>query len=118
MWICWWRPRVGRGHKHSHCALLYQSPLSATGKSRLQAMRESNDGFFIAERDLELRGPGEVLGTRQTGMMEFRIADLMRDQYLVDAVRQQAQLLVDHYPERVEALIKRWIPQGDIYVGI
>jgi ATP-dependent DNA helicase RecG len=112
------RGRVGRGHKHSHCALLYQSPLSATGKSRLQAMRESNDGFFIAERDLELRGPGEVLGTRQTGMMEFRIADLMRDQYLIDAVRQQAQLLVDHYPERVEALIKRWIPQGDIYVGI
>lgn len=112
------RGRVGRGHKHSHCALLYQAPLSATGKSRLQAMRESNDGFFIAERDLELRGPGEVLGTRQTGMMEFRIADLMRDQHLIDAVRQQAQLLVDHYPERVEALIKRWIPQGDIYVGI
>jgi ATP-dependent DNA helicase RecG len=112
------RGRVGRGHQHSHCVLLYQAPLSASGKSRLEAMRQSNDGFTIAERDLELRGPGELLGTRQTGMMEFRIADLLRDKHLIDEVRQQAQLLVDHYPQRVEPLIKRWIPQGDIYVGI
>jgi ATP-dependent DNA helicase RecG len=112
------RGRVGRGSKQSHCVLLYQTPLSKTGKSRLQAMRQSNDGFFIAERDLELRGPGEVLGTRQTGMMEFRIADLLRDQHLIEEVRQLATKIVAQYPERVEPLIQRWIPQGDIYAGI
>jgi ATP-dependent DNA helicase RecG len=112
------RGRVGRGSKQSHCVLLYQGPLSATGKARLQAMRQSNDGFYIAERDLELRGPGEVLGTRQTGMMEFRIADLLRDQHLIDDVRRLAQRILDEYPERMEPLVKRWIPQGDIYAGI
>ncbi len=112
------RGRVGRGRKQSHCVLLYQGPLSQTGKSRLQAMRQSNDGFFIAERDLELRGPGEVLGTRQTGMMAFRIADLLRDQSLIDEVRRLAARIVEHYPERVEPLVQRWIPQGDIYAGI
>lgn len=112
------RGRVGRGSKQSHCVLLYQTPLSKTGKSRLQAMRQSNDGFFIAERDLELRGPGEVLGTRQTGMMEFRIADLLRDQHLIEEVRQLATKIVAQYPERVEPLIQRWIPQGDTYAGI
>ncbi len=112
------RGRVGRGSKQSHCVLLYQTPLSKTGKSRLQAMRQSNDGFFIAERDLELRGPGEVLGTRQTGMMEFRIADLLRDQHLIEEVRQLATRIVAQYPERVEPLIQRWIPQGDTYAGI
>ncbi len=70
------RGRVGRGMAASHCVLLYQRPLSANGKQRLTAMRESNDGFYIAEKDLELRGPGEVLGTRQTGLMEFRVARL------------------------------------------
>ncbi len=112
------RGRVGRGRKQSHCVLLYQAPLSKSGKARLQALRQSNDGFFIAERDLELRGPGEVLGTRQTGMMEFRIADLLRDQPLIDTVRELAARIVEQYPERVEPLVQRWIPQGDTYAGI
>ncbi len=112
------RGRVGRGCKQSHCVLLYQGPLSKTGKARIQAMRESNDGFYIAQRDLELRGPGEVLGTRQTGMMEFRIADLLRDQHLIEDVRRLAQVIVEKYPERIEPLILRWIPHGDIYADI
>ncbi len=112
------RGRVGRGRKQSHCVLLYQAPLSKAGKSRLQAMRDSNDGFFIAERDLELRGPGEVLGTRQTGMMEFRIADLLRDQPLIENARELAARIVEEHPERVQPLVQRWIPQGDTYAGI
>lgn len=112
------RGRVGRGSVQSHCVLLYQHPLSQTGKARIQAMRDSNDGFYIAQRDLELRGPGEVLGTRQTGMLAFRIADLLRDQHLVEIAREMARQLVEQQPESIEPLIRRWIPHGDIYAGI
>jgi len=102
------RGRVGRGSQASHCVLLYQTPLSANGKQRLGALRESSDGFYIAEKDLELRGPGEVLGTRQTGLMEFRIAELPGHNHLLDEVQAIATLLRTQYPERVEPLIQRW----------
>ena len=102
------RGRVGRGGGASHCLLLYQSPLSRSGKQRLVAMRESNDGFYIAERDLELRGPGEVLGTRQTGLMAFRIAELPTHNHLLDQVQALAGNLQQGDPARVDELIERW----------
>lgn len=102
------RGRVGRGKEESHCVLLYQSPLSGNGKQRLTAMRESTDGFYIAEKDLQLRGPGEVLGTRQTGLMEFRIADLPTHNHLLDKVRTVSDELRTQHPEKVDDIIKRW----------
>ncbi|MDO8860161.1 ATP-dependent DNA helicase RecG [Haliea sp. E1-2-M8] len=102
------RGRVGRGGGASHCVLLYQSPLSRGGKQRLVAMRESNDGFYIAERDLELRGPGEVLGTRQTGLMAFRIAELPTHNHLLDQVQAIAGNLQREDPAVVDELIQRW----------
>ena len=102
------RGRVGRGTAASHCVLLYQSPLSFNGKQRLQAMRASSDGFFIAEKDLELRGPGEVLGTRQTGLMEFRIAQLPAHNHLLDEVQTLADEIQANHRGLIEPLIKRW----------
>jgi len=102
------RGRVGRGEASSHCVLLYQSPLSANGRQRLAAMRESSDGFYIAEKDLELRGPGEVLGTRQTGLMEFRIARLPDHNHLLDEVQALSVQISERHPELVEPLIQRW----------
>ncbi|MBS3804826.1 MAG: ATP-dependent DNA helicase RecG [Oleiphilaceae bacterium] len=102
------RGRVGRGEEASFCVLMYHPPLSQNGRARLQALRESQDGFFIAEKDLEIRGPGEVLGTRQTGMMQFRLADFERDKGWIEAVRELAPALMgDH--QRVDALIRRWL---------
>lgn len=102
------RGRVGRGSEASHCVLLYQSPLSASGRQRLGALRESTDGFYIAEKDLELRGPGEVLGTRQTGLMEFRIAELPTHNHLLDEVQSLAELIGERYPGLAEPLVQRW----------
>lgn len=102
------RGRVGRGGDASHCVLLYQAPLSRSGKQRLVAMRESNDGFYIAERDLELRGPGEVLGTRQTGLLAFRIAQLPTHNHLLDEVQAIAGSLQVGDPALVNELIQRW----------
>lgn len=102
------RGRVGRGDRESFCLLLYQAPLSLLGKQRLGILRETTDGFVIAEKDLELRGPGEVIGNRQTGQMQFKIADLARDQHLLDQVADTAQHLLEEYPEHVEPLIRRW----------
>src|SRR6185369_15552157 len=96
------RGRVGRGRVESFCVLLYQAPLSQLGKARLQVLRDSNNGFVIAEKDLELRGPGEVLGTRQTGLLQMRIADLQRDAALLPAVTEYGRQLFEHYPELVE----------------
>ena len=102
------RGRVGRGTRESHCVLMYHPPLGRLARERLGMMRESNDGFVIAQKDLELRGPGEVLGTRQTGEVQFRIADLLRDQDLVPRAQALAdELLGDE--ELVEALIHRWL---------
>jgi ATP-dependent DNA helicase RecG len=102
------RGRVGRGAQASHCVLLYQTPLSANGKQRLSVLRESSDGFYIAEKDLELRGPGEVLGTRQTGLMEFRIAELPMHNHLLDEVQVLADTIRTSHPELAEPLIQRW----------
>ncbi len=96
------RGRVGRGSTHSHCILLYQTPLSKAGKQRLSVMRESTDGFYIAEKDLELRGPGQVLGTQQTGLMSFRVADISRDADLLDQVKEASELVLEKYPEIID----------------
>ncbi len=107
------RGRVGRGTAASSCVLLYQAPLGKTARKRLDALRNSTDGFEISNIDLELRGPGEVLGTRQTGDVRLRIASLLRDQHLLPAVQTAARDVVTHYPERVPALTRRWLQQPD-----
>jgi len=107
------RGRVGRGEKESHCLLMYHGPLSNNAKERLKVMRETNDGFIIAEKDLALRGPGEVLGTRQTGIVEYRFADLIRDNQLLPEVQQCAKDMMQTQPERANALVKRWIKKGE-----
>lgn len=104
------RGRVGRGRDASHCVLLYQAPLSLAGRARLDAMRETCDGFVLAERDLELRGPGELLGTRQTGLMGLRFADHGRDGALLPAVRTAAETMLREHPGQIDALLDRWIP--------
>ncbi|MEQ6886703.1 ATP-dependent DNA helicase RecG [Salicola sp. Rm-C-2C1-2] len=111
------RGRVGRGERASYCVLLYHPPLSETAKSRLQALRETQDGFAIAQRDLEIRGPGEVLGTRQTGLMGFRLADWQKDTGWLEEVRRIGPALMSD-PERVDALVQRWLGEriqyGDV----
>ena len=109
------RGRVGRGSAASHCVLLYHAPLSQLGRERLGIMRETCDGFVIAEKDLELRGPGEMLGTRQTGLLQFKVADLMRDADLLPAVRDAAQALLEHWPQHVAPLLERWLRHGQQY---
>ncbi|MGK0148659.1 ATP-dependent DNA helicase RecG [Pseudomonas putida] len=109
------RGRVGRGSAVSHCVLLYHPPLSQIGRERLGIMRETNDGFIIAEKDLELRGPGEMLGTRQTGLLQFKVADLMRDADLLPAVRDAAKALMARWPEHVSPLLDRWLRHGQQY---
>lgn len=111
------RGRVGRGSAASHCVLLYGSPLSNHSKERLRVMRESNDGFYIAEQDLQLRGPGEMLGTRQTGEMQFRIADLGRDAYLLPQVRSAAEYMLKHHPAQAQAVLQRWLGGREKYLG-
>ncbi|WP_222910301.1 ATP-dependent DNA helicase RecG [Pseudomonas sp. DNDY-54] len=109
------RGRVGRGSAASHCVLLYHPPLSQIGRERLAIMRETCDGFIIAEKDLELRGPGEMLGTRQTGLLQFKVADLMRDADLLPAVRDAAQALLTRWPQHVSPLLERWLRHGQQY---
>ncbi len=103
------RGRVGRGQESSFCVLLYQQPLSATAKKRLQVMRDHQDGFYIAECDLEIRGPGELLGTRQTGLLRLRVADILRDQDLLPAVKKASEFIVNKQPELLEPLLARWL---------
>lgn len=112
------RGRVGRGSLASSCVLMYQTPLSQNARKRLEALRNSNDGFEIAKIDLEIRGPGEVFGTRQTGELQFQIADIIRDQHLLKPVQQAAQLILEKYPENVEPLIKRWIKHAEAYATV
>ena len=103
------RGRVGRGSAASSCVLLYRTPLSALARERLAVLRATNDGFRIAEKDLQLRGPGEVLGTRQTGDMAFRVADLLRDADLLPAVRHVADVLLAEQPAAADRLQARWV---------
>lgn len=112
------RGRVGRGNNESSCVLMYHGSLSRTARARLAAMRETNDGFEIARRDLELRGPGEVLGTRQTGMLQFRVADLLRDRALLGEVQRAAELLAGQHPECVGPLVRRWLADGGRYGAV
>ncbi|MEY8251826.1 MAG: ATP-dependent DNA helicase RecG, partial [Colwellia sp.] len=112
------RGRVGRGSVASFCVLLYKAPLSKTATKRLAVLRESNDGFVIAEKDLEIRGPGELLGTRQTGLADLKIADLLRDGYLIAEIKQQAYLLSRQQPECAQALIQRWLGNKEQYSKI
>lgn len=112
------RGRVGRGATASFCALLYKSPLSQNGQERLRILRESNDGFVIAEKDLEIRGPGELLGTKQTGDMGFRVAKLERDDHLLNQAHYVAQQILKDYPENAKALLKRWLPEAPRYAYV
>jgi ATP-dependent DNA helicase RecG len=112
------RGRVGRGEAQSVCILLYKGPLGDTARARLQTMRDTNDGFVIAERDLALRGPGEVLGTRQTGAASFRIADLSRDRDLLPAVRTLADRILREQPTLGDRLIRRWLAQRLDYAKV
>ena len=111
------RGRVGRGHIQSHCVLLYQQPLSHMARERLDVLRKTHDGFIIAERDLQLRGPGELLGTKQTGLARLRIADLVRDKDLLPQVQSLAQRMLKEYPDHIDPLIQRWLQDNEQYGG-
>ncbi len=107
------RGRVGRGAEQSHCVMLYRQPLGQLARSRLAVLRDTNDGFLVAQRDLELRGPGELLGTRQTGLPDYRIADLVRDAELMPQVQASAEIIQRENPAAGHAIIRRWL--GDAY---
>ena len=107
------RGRVGRGSVESTCVLLYQAPLSPVARERLAVMRDTSDGFEVARRDLELRGPGELLGTRQTGLMQLRVADLVRDSDLLPGVQRAAALMLDGPQSNISALVARWVGEGE-----
>ena len=112
------RGRVGRGKQASACVLVYRPPLSELARERLKVIRDSSDGFEIARRDLELRGPGELLGTRQTGLAQLKVADLMRDADLLPRVQQAAELLLASYPDNIAPLAARWIGSGERYARV
>jgi len=109
------RGRVGRGRHASSCLLLYRPPLSPLARERLAVMRDTNDGFVVARRDLELRGPGELLGTRQTGLAQMRVADLLRDADLLPRVQTAAETLLNEWPLHVTPLIRRWVGLAEQY---
>lgn len=111
------RGRVGRGAQASSCVLLYKSPLSQMARERLDVMRRTTDGFVIAEKDLELRGPGELLGTRQTGIAGFRIADLSRDAALLPTVHRVAGMLLQDNPELADKVVDRWVGSAARFAG-
>ncbi len=111
------RGRVGRGSEKSYCILLYRQPLGQHAKERLKTLRETNDGFVIAEKDLEMRGAGELLGTRQTGSLSFKIADILRDQALLPQIEPCAKLLAEAKPQNIDALIERWVGSREGYVN-
>jgi len=112
------RGRVGRGSAQSHCVLMYKPPLGDTARQRIGVLRASHDGFVIAREDLKLRGPGEVLGTRQTGSIEFRIADLMRDADMASAAQAAADRMLQAHPEAARALMNRWLGLETAYASV
>ena len=103
------RGRIGRGRHESVCILLYKKPLSSVAKERLAVIRATNDGFLIAEKDLQLRGPGELLGTRQKGLIGLRIADIMRDAYLLPAINKLTVNIEQNHPDLIEKIVRRWV---------
>ena len=109
------RGRVGRGAAQSHCVLLFRSPLGRIAKERLAVLRDTNDGFIVAQRDLELRGPGELLGTRQTGLPDYRVANLVRDAELMPQVQMTAEAIRKSSPERSAAIVRRWLGDAGRY---
>jgi ATP-dependent DNA helicase RecG len=109
------RGRVGRGVKQSHCVLVYKPPLGRIAKTRLAVLRDTNDGFVVAQRDLELRGPGELLGTRQTGLPDYRVADLVRDAELMPKVQACAEAVQRQSPENAAAIVRRWLADVHLY---
>ncbi len=109
------RGRVGRGAVQSHCVLLYRSPLGRIAKERLAVLRDTNDGFVVAQRDLELRGPGELLGTKQTGLPDYRIANLVRDAELMPQVQITAETLHKQSEHRSAAIVRRWLGDASRY---
>jgi ATP-dependent DNA helicase RecG len=109
------RGRVGRGATQSHCVLLYKPPLGRIAKERLAVLRDTNDGFVVAQRDLELRGPGELLGTRQTGLPDYRVADLVRDAELMPQVQITAEEIRKSSTERAAAIVRRWLGDAGRY---
>lgn len=112
------RGRVGRGTAESHCVLLYGEKLSQQARERLSVLRETNDGFVIAERDLQLRGPGELLGTRQTGDMQYRVADALRDTHMIPAVQELGKEIFGAMPDVCTLLIERWIGKNQKYANV
>ena len=109
------RGRVGRGAAQSHCVLSYKPPLGRVAKERLAVLRDTNDGFVVAQRDLELRGPGELLGTRQTGLPDYRVADLVRDAELMPQVQITAETIQRSSPKQAEAIMRRWLGDAGRY---
>ena len=112
------RGRIGRGHLPSHCTLLYEAPLTELAKARLNVMRETNDGFLIAEKDLELRGPGDIMGTRQTGVRQFRVSDLSRDLSLFKEVVRIGDTMRKADAGTADAIIKTWTPVETEYAAV
>jgi ATP-dependent DNA helicase RecG len=109
------RGRVGRGAAQSHCVLLYKPPLGRIARERLAVLRDTNDGFVVAQRDLELRGPGELLGTRQTGLPDYRVANLVRDAELMPQVQITAEAIRKSSSQRAAAIVRRWLGDAGRY---
>jgi ATP-dependent DNA helicase RecG len=112
------RGRVGRGAVESQCVLMYQSPLSDNARQRLAVMRATNDGFQIAQQDLELRGPGEILGRRQTGLIGLKVADPVRDAALIPDLQKLADDWLAQYPREARQLITRWVGDVEKYAQV
>ena len=109
------RGRDGRGSAESSCLLLYRAPLSPLARERLEVVRTTNDGFEVSRRDLELRGPGELLGTRQTGLLQMKVADLTRDADLLPRVQHAAEVMLARHPDNIAPLLRRWVGARDRY---
>ncbi len=107
------RGRIGRGNKKSHCVLMYQAPLGEVARQRLEIMRKTNDGFVIAREDLKIRGAGELLGSKQKGTVQFRLADYERDKPLFQMAQKVAAQLITEYPEICQQIINRWVVDHD-----
>ena len=112
------RGRVGRGSEKSACVLLYRSPLSMHARERLGVLRKTSDGFIVAQKDLELRGPGEVLGKRQTGLMHLKVASLIRDAALLPQVQELAEILLEKHPDAAAGIMRRWIGDAEQYGNV